>query len=141
MSGRTLDTDSIFEAFVKHYNSPAFIVELLQVMIKEGIYSIDAGLSHYYSINPLDEDNKQTWNSLSALDQEVIKLLIKEQPRPLYHTNTYKDLSKKLGTKVGQGAVQHAINRLRDRGILIKVGHGAWSFENSSFKAFVEDYF
>ena len=90
-------------------------------------------------LNPPDTDNKQTWNALTALDREVIMHLVQSDAGPIYHKEQYKKFGEKMGAKVGQGAVQASINRLRDQGILIKIGHGQWGFENSGFKIFVQD--
>lgn len=137
LSGRNLPANSIFKVFVEHHNSPAFIVDLLYLMLKEGIYSVEDGIEAYNALNPPDEDNLQTWNQLTALDREVIKRLAEEHPRPLYNPQVYTEISGIIGTPIGQGAIQGALARMREQGILINAGRGNWQFENSSFKTYV----
>lgn len=74
--------------FVEHYFSPAFIVELLQVMVRDGFYEVAAGLQHYYNLNPPNADNLQIWETLSALEQALLKRLISESSGPVYHKDS-----------------------------------------------------
>jgi hypothetical protein len=120
--------------FFEHHFSPAFIVELLQVMVRDGVYNIEDGIAHYYTLNPRNADNIQIWSSLTELDQAILRHLVQPDAGPLYHKDRYHELSEDIGTKVTQGSVQASINRMRDNGLLIKVGHGAWDFENSNLK-------
>lgn len=139
LSGRDLPPESIMPTFVKHHRSPAFIVELLQVMVRDGFFTMESGIQHYFELNPPDEDNEQTWNKLSALEQELIKHLAKLPGTPLYHPEQYRKFSTAIGVNIGQGAVQAALNRLRDQDILINSGRGQWEFESTRFKTFAQE--
>lgn len=139
LSGRTLAAETIMPVFIEHHFSPAFIVELLQVMVRDGVYDIDDGIAHYYTLNPRNADSLQIWSSLSELDQAILKHFVHPDSGPIYHKDRYHDLSQETGAKVTQGSVQASINRMRDKGLLIKVGHGTWDFENSNFKAFIKE--
>ncbi len=139
LSGRTLSVEKLMPIFVEHHFSPGFIVELLQVMVRDGFYDLNAGLEHYYILNPPDADNNQTWDSLTALDKTVLKHLAQHLPGSLYHKDRYQEFSESIGAKVTQSAVQVSLKRLQEKGVLIKVGHGQWSFENTHFKGFVQE--
>lgn len=139
LSGRVIDSSDIMAAYVARHRSPAYIVELLQVMVREGIYSIAEGVEYHDIINPLHAENVQTWNELSPLDRELCKLLLSLDGVSLYHESTYQALTQALGVEVKQGGVQSGINRLRANGVIVSEGRGAWGFENSYFKAFVEE--
>jgi len=139
LSGRSLTVDELMPIFIEHHFSPALIVELLQVMVRDGFYDIQTGLQHYNALNPPNADNQQIWEVLTALDQLLLKYLTQDDSGPLYHKDRYKEFSDTIGTKVTQSAVQVSLNRLRERGLLIKVAHGSWGFESTHFKAFVQD--
>ena len=64
---------------------------------------------------------------------------LNEDMSPLYHKERYREFSETIGAKVTQSAVQVSLNRVRERGLLIKAGHGLWDFESAHFKAFVQD--
>jgi hypothetical protein len=134
---RKLDPQAIMPVFVQHHYSPAFIVELLQVMVRDGFYDMESGLAHYYSLNPPDEEHRITWATLSALEKELTKFLVQNESAPLYSDETYRVIGEALGILIGQGAIQSALKRLRDKGILINAGRGIWEFENSGFKDYV----
>ena len=137
LTRRKLAASEIMRVFVEHHYSPALVVELLQVMVRDGFYDIESGLAHLYALNPPDEEHRITWASLSALDKEVVKFLNQPNPAPLYTAETYKTISEALGVSVGQGAIQASLKRLRDKSILISIGRGQWEFENKGFKNYV----
>lgn len=137
LTRRKLDSGDIMPVFVQHHYSPAFIVELLQVMVRDGFYDMASGLEHYYSLNPPDEEHRMTWASLNALEKELVRFLTQNESAPLYSEKTYQVMGEALGIPIGQGAIQAALKRLRDKGILINVGRGLWEFENSGFKSYV----
>lgn len=139
LSGRRLTVEEVMPVFIDHHFSPALIVELLQVMVRDGVYDICSGLQHYNHLNPPNADNQQTWEALTALDQELLRYLAEKDQGPLYHNERYKAFSAAVGAKVTQSAVQVSLNRLREGGLLIKAGHGQWDFENAHFKSFVQD--
>ena len=138
LTRRRIPVDAIFKIFASHYFSPAFIVELLQVMVRDGFYDLDAGLDYYHSLNPQDTEHELTWSGLSALDKEVLKHLALPKPAPLYTPEAYAHFTENLGIAIGQGAVQAALKRLRERGVLNNAARGVWNFENKGFKHFVQ---
>lgn len=137
LSGRKLSADPLMSIFIEHHFSPAIIVELLQVMVRDGIYDLSAGMKHYQQLNPPDADNQLDWGTLTALDQALLIHLSQENPGPLYHKELYQTLSDKIGAKVTKSAIQVSLDRLREKGLLIKAGHGIWAFESAHFKRFV----
>lgn len=137
LSGRELPVDAIMPAFIENHFSPAFIVELLQVMVRDGYYDMEEGLKHYYELNPPDADNMQTWSSLTSLDQMILMQLCDPNRKSIYTKENYGSLSRNVGAKVTKSAVQMSIKKMREFGILISQGHGVWDFESSHFKAFI----
>lgn len=115
LTRRPLLVDAIFETFAAHYFSSAFIVELLQVMVRDGFYDLDSGLDYYYSLNPQETEHELTWSHLNALDKAVLKHLAFPESKPLYTQEAYAHFTEQLGMLVGQGAIQASLKRLREK--------------------------
>lgn len=138
LSQRHLNENKLFEVFQRHHYSPFIIVDLLQTLLREGIYEVEQGYHYYLAKNDPNMEFRELWEGLKLVDQILLTEVILKS-KPLYHRETYELLAGIMGVdKIGRGVVQHAVNRLRDRGILNKEGHGQWAFESGEFKAFVE---
>ncbi|PID44721.1 MAG: hypothetical protein CSB48_00940 [Proteobacteria bacterium] len=137
LTGRSLPAELIMPVFIENHSSPAFIVELLQVMVRDGYYDLDTGLAYYYKLHPRNEDNLQIWNALSLIDRKILVKLAKPEAGSLYTRESYDSLSKEIGVKVSKSSIQNSLNRMREAGLLINQGRGVWEFENSGFKSFV----
>lgn len=137
LTKRKLPVEQIMPAFIDSHYSPAFIVELLQVMVRDGFYDIESGLAHYSLLNPPNQEHKMIWEELSAIDKEVLKILAGEYEVQLYSNETYVLIGAIIGVPVKKGTMQAALKRLREGGILLNAGHGQWEFENSAFRGYV----
>jgi len=136
---RKISAEKVMRVFSDQYYSPAFVVELLQTMVRDGIFDISEGMESYHKLNDPDIDNKAIWSELNALDCEVVRFLSESGDKPIYHQEVYQRFSDAIGTTVRKGAVQSSINRLRKQGVINNLGRGQWSFESISFKCFVQE--
>jgi len=138
LTGRNLPLEGMVDVFSEYNHSPFMAVDLLQTMMREGIYDFDRGLAFYLVNNNPFEEWSDLWGSLKMIDRVVLSEVIAKS-RPLYQTETYKLISNILGVeKVGRGVIQASINRLRGLGILNNEGRGQWAFESSEFKSYVD---
>lgn len=137
LTGRDIDSSEIMSVYSANHYSPAFIVELLQVMVRDGFYDMKSGLEYYYQLNPLNQEHDLSWSELSAIDKEILKLLACSDDAQLYSPDTFVLFSEAIGVKVKKSTVQAALKRLRESGVLLNVGRGQWEYENSAFKDYV----
>jgi len=137
ITNRKLSKKKSLEIFSEYNRSPFLIVDLLQTMMREGIYDLGKGLGYYLEINNPEDEWRELWESLKLIDQLVIKDVI-SATRPLYHVDTYTLIRDKLGLdNVTRGIVQSSVKRMREQGILNNESHGQWVFESKSFEDFV----
>jgi hypothetical protein len=137
LSKRKLSANKAYVIFRHHNRSPFIIVDLLQTMLREGIFNVDEGYKFYLANNDPDEEYRELWESMKLVDQLLIKEIILHS-KPLYHKDTYELLGDIMGvSKVGRGTLQHSISRLREQGILNSVGHGQWELESKEFEMYV----
>ncbi len=139
LSRRSLDADVLLSIFVSQGFSPAYVVELLQFMNNSGVYELGEGKRRYDELNPPDLGAKQSWESLNALDKELMARFELSPEKSLYTPETYTELATKLGTKVTKSAIQNGIERLRDKGLIWREGRGIWRIENQQLSAIVRD--
>jgi len=133
---RKLSIEKGVEIFSSYNSSPFLIVDLLQTMMREGIYDLNEGLAYYLDLYDPNEEWEELWESIKLIDQLILKDIVASS-RPLYHAATYTLIADKLGLdKVTRGMVQSSVKRLRELGILNNEGHGQWAFESAS----LEDY-
>jgi len=137
LTRRSLAPDDVMRAFLENHSSPAFIVELLQVMMREGVYSLDEGLEYFLANSRTDSANIEVWNNLKVLDRMVLSFLAQDNAGPLYSDAQTRIFSDKIGAKVTSSMVQASLQRLRDEEIVVNVSHGCWQIEDSDFKRFV----
>lgn len=134
---RKLSHPRCMSIFEEYNHSPFLVVDLLQTMMREGIYDLDLGLAYYLETNNPDDEWHELWDSLKLLDQLVLKDVICGE-RPLYHKETYALLGGKLGLdNVTRGMVQSSVKRLREQGILNNEERGLWLFESRAFAEYV----
>lgn len=134
---RKLSSKRALAIFTEYHHSPFTIVDILQTMLREGIFDFDKGIEYYLQINKPSQEWKELWGSLKLIDQ-LLLLHIIIHAHPLYHSNTYKLIGEKLGIeKVSRGVIQSSIKRLRGQGVLNNEGRGQWSFESNEFRGFV----
>lgn len=137
LTKRRLPVDKAYDIFVRYHYSPFTIVDLLQTMMREGIYDIDEGLEYYLHVNDPLEEWRELWLSLKLVDQLVLSHVILPS-KPLYHEDTYKSIGDILGlSSVSRGVIQSSIKRLREQGVLNNEGRGQWVFESNEFREFV----
>lgn len=137
LTKRKLPKEAFFDIFRKYNCSPFFIVDLLQTMMREGIYEPEDGLEYYLTNNNPDAEWNDLWETLKLLDQLVLKEIICNN-KPIYHNDTYELVGEKLGLdKVTRGMIQSSIKRLREMGILNNEERGQWLFESKEFAEFV----
>jgi len=137
LTKRKLPAKDIMKTYINHHYSPAFIVELLQVMVRDGYYDMESGLDYYLSLNPPDQEHELTWKNINALDKEVLKLIATQNDPQLYSSSTLEKIRSAIGVAVKKGTVQASLKKLRELGVLLNSGRGEWEFENSSFKEYV----
>lgn len=138
ISKRQLVARQAYKIFEKHNKSPFIIVDVLQTMLRDGIFDIRKGYEYYVKNNDPLNEYREIWGSLTLIDQLLLKEIILNL-KPLYHETTYALLSEIMGVdNVGRGAVQHSIKRLREQSILNNVGHGQWEIESKEFQVFIE---
>lgn len=137
LTGRKLDYTNILNVYTENYSSPAFIVELLQVMVRDGFYDIDSGLEHYQELNPRNQEHELYWGELNAIDKEILKMLASTDSPQFYSPETFDLFADKIGVKVNKSTVQAALKRLRENGTLLNVARGQWEYENSALKNYV----
>lgn len=137
LSKRKLVKNKAYPIFDNHNRSPFIIVDLLQTMLREGIFDIDKGYEYYLENNDPDEEYRALWESMKLVDKLLIKEIILKS-KPLYHKDTYEFIGDIMGlNKLGRGTIQHSVSRLREQGILNKVGHGKWELESKEFEVFI----
>ncbi len=137
LTNRKLQKKKSLEIFAEYNYSPFLIVDLLQTMMREGIYNLDKGMAYYLDLNDPEDEWKELWESLKLIDQLVLKDII-VAGLPLYHVDTYALMRDKLGLdKVTRGIIQSSVKRLREQSVLNNEGHGQWVFESKMFKDFV----
>jgi len=134
---RKLPVKRVNEVFEKYNYSPFFVVDLLQCMMREGMFSIENGLDFYLEKYDPKSEWRDLWESLKLIDMLILKDVILNS-LPLYHKDTYAHIADKIGLEsVSRGMVQSAVKRLREQGVLNNEGHGKWDFESGEFKDFV----
>lgn len=138
ISKRKIDAKKAYSIFENHNRSPFILVDVLQTMLREGVFDVEEGYKFYLEKNDPDEEFRELWNSMKLVDQLIIKEVILKS-RPLYHKETYEFLGEIMGVeKLGRGTIQHSVGRLREQGILNSTGHGKWELESREFESFVD---
>jgi len=137
LTKRKIPKNEIYKIFVEYHCSPFTIVDLLQTMMREGIYDVKDGLKYYLAQNNPTEEWQELWNGLKPIDQLMLSKIIIPQ-KPFYHADTYELIGKELGlSKVSRGAIQSSAKRLRELDILNNEGRGQWVFESDEFKDYI----
>jgi len=137
LTKRKIPKSEIHEIFVEYRCSPFIVVDLLQTMMREGIYDIKEGLGYYLAQSNPTEEWEDLWKGLKPIDQLMLSKIIIPK-RAFYHVDTYKLIAKELGVgKVSRGTIQASAKRLRELDILNNEGRGQWVFESDEFKDYI----
>lgn len=126
----------MMEVFEQYHRTPFYVVDILQTMLREGIYTVAEGVEYYTSHYDVNKTYDKVWKELKALDR---LLLIKiAEGCSLYNSETTKALADALGIKtVSKHLIQSAVERLRGKELVNNPERGVWAFESKELEDYV----
>lgn len=123
-------------AFDELQRTPLFFRDFLNAYLVDAPEGWKAALESTRAHALSDADYALTWNALLAADRSVLRLLA-DGFEALQSDASRQRMSDQIGVPVTAATVQHAVQRLVQNGLLVKVGYGRYNFADTSFADWV----
>ena len=82
-----------------------------------------------------DDGFAPIWESLKPIDRSILVLFASDSAIALYSEEIKQQLADAIGVDdVPNHTIQNAINRLREKGVLVQLERGMLEFEDAHFK-------
>ncbi len=138
MGTRALNVDVGVRVLERLQHRPEpFLAAVLHMLANPGM-TLELAAEGVVKAQAEQDDYSGTWNSLTALQREVLKLSLAPDFKPFAGATT-KALAEKLGLpNLAKPTLQSALRSLDDGNILSKSPRGPYEFDDHLFKRWVE---
>ena len=135
LTGVLPDTGVLLQAFDALEYRPKLLYRLLGHMEENPALDTAAALAEIEAERATEMDLPGLWAGLSSL-QKALLVRIAGGASGLYSNEALASYQKSLGVPVNPGSVKSAVNQLRKRSVLSKIG-AEYEFEMKAFSAFI----
>lgn len=136
-TGRELSESVAINTFQKLHSIPRDFRELLEVCMTQVIEPDDfKTLAADFCNSMLQDDGyAHTWEELKPIDKHILALFASDSTIALYSEETKQQLADAIGVDdMPNHTIQNAVNRLREKGVLVQLERGMVEFEDAHFK-------
>jgi DNA-binding MarR family transcriptional regulator len=134
LTGRSLDEPVVLAAFEALEHRPKLLQRLLDEMEANSALSVAAALGALSAEREKEHNFPGQWRDLSALQQAVLVRIALDED--LYSKTALLDYQQRLGTPVNPGSVNNAVDQLRKKGLISKIGRDL-DYESRAFLSYV----
>mgnify|MGYP002655568481 CR=1 FL=1 len=130
---RDLDNDALWRAFVIMNKSPQMARALIERMALNPMLDITTAKDELLGDIQASQDYSIIYHDLTIIQQHLLTHIATGQGEP-YSQNTKDKLTEHLGMDIGNQHIQSAMRSLSKKGLLFKVGNGAYEIDDIFFK-------
>jgi len=134
LTERNLEEPLVLAAFEALDHRPKLLQRLLDEMEANSALSVDEALSALNAERDKEHNFAGQWRELPALQQAVLVRVALDED--IYSKKALLDYQQRLGAPVNPGSVNNAVDQLRKKGLIYKVGRDL-DFESRAFLNYV----